>query len=975
MGYDRQFFTDTKAGFSPCKQACFEGGKYIYHCFFTLPSEGFYYLQYTLDRDTEVTVCSHSAHYTPMIHGEDMEVRVFLAGGENTIVLSLEKELDFSVRLFDEDGNLIVQDGYRGEFCPDCANEASPSPSKAAFEGWLDAPMVDYPSGEIFEKFSGADGLSGGLGADISGYGRFGFAKGDGLLDYSMAGFGIITRPFITGHPRYKERFMWSFSLLPDGEVESGALTAWNTYIPPENESVKVDWTHAEWERVLTDGHFIKYDYSTITPSLLIETDLDYIKISRLHKLGVYKCATVPLSGGVLTRRPSDGILYDRERDGELRENYILLSGQGKFPEVPLLLTLPRSPKKVFTDRDSVTVLFDGAVGETQITFPYGIELFDPDDLDEDFYTKAVKKAAVYYRLSLARPVKCEEYYKVEGERVKIYDKFSYHRMKDSTDTAPIFAAALPPPVALAASEVKEIFVDKRVALSHPTKYGPLLRVLGTDHTYYELPIPEYRERLPICEENRAEYRALLHSDFDNYLHYHTDVDEIPTPGGYGFVYQYAIVAKLFSYLDAADREKLEEQLRFGVSVVCNPDYGYIGPKGKRCLSWYKRTEPYSGLSFYSTYLHVSGINYFNHCDREVIENANRPFIEIDWGNGMTLYGLWLGALLSGKLDFVSEHFDVIRRAFDYFLVGMDFACMATGYAENATLWNDGAGYGAFLGFVNLADALGKKEELDIGLYAYAKMCCLRHGMFLSSQKYFAKYYGTEPWYITKFFHEETDGSHTFNSYHSDAIRCGYRTEGLYNLTTEGHYKEAMRMYAEYLRDEVGNLLSAVEDSMLVPITGPTDWKVQYVSAGRRGILSTQETYTYLLLSAYTERFGRDELYRMMNEAADNGRIAKEMIGAEFSHRRVPREWAKVMLLSELDSFGKPSLTAWRGVKVHPSENSSLRLDVAECGAWIEFYSEKPPKAELDGEILPTVKLRKNIYRASLTRGGILCIK
>ena len=239
MGYDRQFFTDTKAGFSPCKQACSEGGKYIYHCFFTLPTEGFYYLQYTLDRDTEVTVCSHSAHYTPMIHGEDMEVRVFLAGGENTIVLSLEKELDFSVRLFDEDGNLIVQDGYRSEFCSECANEASPSPSKAAFEGWLDAPSTSYPSGESYEKFSMPDGLSGGLGADISGYGRFGFAKGDGLLDYSMAGFGIITRPFITGHPRYKERFMWSFSLLPDGEVESGALTAWNAYIPPENESIK----------------------------------------------------------------------------------------------------------------------------------------------------------------------------------------------------------------------------------------------------------------------------------------------------------------------------------------------------------------------------------------------------------------------------------------------------------------------------------------------------------------------------------------------------------------------------------------------------------------------------------------------------------------------------------------------------------------------------------------------------------------
>ena len=111
MGYDRQFYTDTKEGFSPCKQVVFDSGKYIYHCNFTLPSEGFYYLQYTLDKNVEIKVCSHNAHYTPMIHGEDMEVRLWLEGGENTIVLSLEKEIDFMVRLFDEDGNLIVQDG------------------------------------------------------------------------------------------------------------------------------------------------------------------------------------------------------------------------------------------------------------------------------------------------------------------------------------------------------------------------------------------------------------------------------------------------------------------------------------------------------------------------------------------------------------------------------------------------------------------------------------------------------------------------------------------------------------------------------------------------------------------------------------------------------------------------------------------------------------------------------------------------
>ena len=449
-------------------------------------------------------------------------------------------------------------------------------------------------------------------------------------------------------------------------------------------------------------------------------------------------------------------------------------------------------------------------------------------------------------------------------------------------------------------------------------------------------------------------------------MKYHTESDEIPNPGNYSFVFQYALVAKLFAYLNASDRERLQREMEKGIEVIVNPEYKYTGPLGRRCLSWYERSDPFTGISFYSTYLHITGIKHFHHCDREVIENAEKVFIEIDWGNAMSLYGAWLGALLSGSFDKLDKGFSVIRRAFDYYLVNMDFACMCAGYAENGTIWNDGTGYGGFLGFVNIADVLGRREDLELGIYAYAKMCCMRQGMFLSSQKYFYKYLGVEPWYITKFFHEETDGRYTFHSYPKDCIKNNYRREGLYNLTTEGHYKEAFRMYTHFLPGEVDKLLSAAENSLSVPITGPTDWEVKYHS-DRNGILSEQETYTYLCLNLLLGRMDKDTLYGMINEAADNKRISREMLGHHiWSHRRVPKELTRVSLLTELDSQNEVRLCAWRGLRITEAGYPKLTLSDVKEGAWIEVYSEKEPRATFSGKAIQFAKVRTNIYRANI---------
>ena len=903
--------------------------------------------------------------YKLMLHGMSRDFPIQLAKGENILTVTLKNEdkeeydASFRGRILDETGDVIG--------------------------GEMDFPLPALAVADHLPAEEDVAGWTPGAGAGWKSAGRFGLCKGDGILDCSVAGFGIITRPYISGFPKFKKNLIWNFSILPPGEVTSGNLT--QAYEVPENEKVTVDWAGGVlWERKCNNGKDFKIHYSVLTPGVLAETNDTSFQLSGLAQIGGYKKITLPLASGAVTRSASNGVFYDRAKDGDLAQNWILLTENGQYPEVPLEIVLKSSPEKILQGplnskgkADKISFEYAGEVGHFIVVFPYGIELFQPYDLDYKWYEKTIPLAAARGQYAITRIESCREYFKADAKKVEIKQVFSCKVWEDAFGTPAKYFAPLPPPLSLCKDQVKEIQPEGTVSdwarAPFPTKYGFLQGVDGAVSSSYTLPLPETRHNFPFARKKAEEFQAMLGKDFDEFMHFHLDAPLVGNPGNYSFVFQYSFALLVFPYLKDRERRWLEETIKSGLDKVCDPDYMYIGPGGRNCLSWYKRTEPFSKVNYYSTYLHVSGIFRYENCTREIVENSPLPMVEVDWGNAMSLYGSYLGAMFTNSWDKINNAWEVFQKAFDYYLVMMDWACLSTGYCENAVSWGDGTNYGGYLGFLNMAEMTGHEEDLAKARYAFAKFFALRAGEFYSTQNYFHKYMGVDPYYTVKFFHEENDARRSHLNYPSHILYNNYRSQSFYNMTTEGHYQETFHAYRDFMKDELEKVIRAQEDSCPVKIWDPRPEGYEDIYHTHADVLGWQEVFTYFMYNILLKRRPEEELEREIELAAKNERLAREFLGhVEWSKRRVPREWAHVSLLSALYGRNQVKLTSWKSLRITTAAYPEVEVELLGEEAYLEFRlpEGKNMIVTLNGVELPQEKGEYDLRKVKIAESGTI---
>ena len=830
-------------------------------------------------------------------------VDVTLSGGVNELIAELVPPTD-------------AHTVYRIEDMPFHLAKAEGTPSVLPNHRTLHSyPQCPYEDTEFPFSF---EGFSEGIGQTVS-PGRFGFSKGDGLLDCAMPSLGIVDKMFLCGQPKYQKPYRWGYSLLPEGMPLHGSFDPCDTGI--ENDDITVNHLSVNWSAIYKKQRF-SCTYSLASPAILTERDDSRMRLSGLRFAGNYQSVLIPRSDGV------EECPLDQCDICGMTENWLILFHATEFPDVPIMLVFDRNPVKMIVTRNEcgrlLSVDFEGAPLMLSCT-PFGIERFEPGQMP---IAGAIRRARFWSRALLAYPISHKEYYKLNNNdgSVTIRQCFEYRYIKDAWGTCPLKTAPLPPPLSIC----KTARTPDAIDYEFPTKYGYLYGGIG-GFSEYTIPMMPMERRFPLRNPD-SHISELLSEKMEQFKHFSSSFTDrtLSYPYAGAHLEPFALASSMSFFMSETDREYFREKLKerlaatldarhtsdyvvidWGEMMAKNPDHEevmkiYTDKTRKRMplQSWFTRTEPFTGVTFHICYLNV---NFFSKGDiksgsQEEISNLKIPLIENDWGAGLTFYYLYLAALSIGSFSEIKKNWDLLKSVYSFFSLMHDFACMGTGYSDNGITWVEGANYGAFTGFVKMAEAVGDAAARDFGIYNAAKQFALRLAIMHSSVDYFPRYFDVEPWYVAKHFHEELAPDKAFQNF-PNLYFGDLRRDAFYNFTTEGLYPEVYTGFRQFGGETYNKLLQKLEYAITNGLDKP---------GSRWGII---QQYTALLINrAHDRRCSRERFFELIEKGISCGLLIREWRGIHIYSRALPQNYYLCQLL------------AW--------------LEMRDHKAWLEFWEE-----------------------------------
>lgn len=824
------------------------------------------------------------------------------------------------------------------------------------------------PEPEIYPEAEGfpLEGYKKGLGHKIM-PGRFGFAKGDGLLDCAMSRFGKVDKMFLCGHPRYLKPFAWAYSLLQEEEEKEA------------RDEIIVNAMSVRWKRKSTT-----FTYSIASPGIITETASDSLRISKLEYAGNYQY--------VLTA--GEAFALD-EFSGVMPENWLLFFGSTEFPDIPLLVVLDRNPRKIEFTRlptgQLSAITFHGCSRMVTAT-PFGFEALDPKHPgDKTFLEDAVRRSRLWSRAFLAFPVGCREFFKNDhsSQKVRIIQEFEYRLLSDEWKTSPLKLAPLPPALTLCGQPLPEGCSD----FNFPTKYGKFLGFAG-DSSAYTVSMMRTERKYPLRNE-KTRISELLGEDLDEYFSFEArfpdDIQSYAYPGA--ILESYAYACSMINFMPEEKREIVRNELRRRMQMACDPErkytllltdhgllsktkpgkedvYGYYmsDSLGKLTMfNLYERREPFTKRDYYLCYFNVSMMlsGEVKNGSREEVVSYPNPFVENDWGIGITFYLLYTSALATGDFSAIENYWHVIRKIFSYFEIYHDWACMGAGYAEKARTWIEGANFGAFTSFINMARAVGDTESGESAVYLASKMLALCEARFLSAS-YFARQYGVDAWYGNRTFQEEYSPCHNFQYVPKDLDRDRVMPCGVSMLTTDAIYPELFESFRETVPEAHRDMMN------------------RYRKALRNGLDSRNDVeFSYLLVNdALDERVPVSEILENITLAEQTGRFLQAWHDIHRFENALPKNYLKAQIHAWLE-MRKQSLwlESWLGLCVRDAVwqtkekravihiASTSNRQILRCGI------RRPPKAfSFTGKKVSILEQSPEKLVFSLGGSGILTV-
>jgi len=203
------------------------------------------------------------------------------------------------------------------------------------------------------------------------------------------------------------------------------------------------------------------------------------------------------LGGKPTMREGGEGVLYDRAKDGDLGENWVLLLTSGQRGDLPIQLVFLQKPARIAfkaggRGTEKATISFDNRGARLFALRPFEI---DPKEASRWSQEQIARSCRFWSRALLNYPVTFSEAF-VRDPKDKwallVADVYNYWELKDAWGTKPIRIAPLPP---LASYGLKTKYpgleiMSKTQDLGYSLgQWGRHVAAVDTDHIVYRVPL------------------------------------------------------------------------------------------------------------------------------------------------------------------------------------------------------------------------------------------------------------------------------------------------------------------------------------------------------------------------------------------------------------------------------------------------------------------------------------------------------
>lgn len=546
------------------------------------------------------------------------------------------------------------------------------------------------------------------------GFGILGRLYNDGLLTVNSdpAGFSMPYGPGgscrvdyegITPTHIWKKRMNWMSKTVAVEDTHKGKPTSYEV-------------THSvAFPGVMVKVFDKEFSFTLSTPSSM---GPDYLGYST----GIKRSITIPITDkqGNL----SESILLNPDKSKiPMQRNWLIFwakTGNQGVETYPLQLCFEYPLEEVtFAKNDEgktvITLKSRQSLGNIIFLYPLGIEsgqqafgqwkdMGIPVDFSGvcDFWGYASRQI----------PLGCREFYKVEESQgfVDIFDQYEYLYLDDEWNAGRLLLTPIPPVLSQAVLHKYPVQFSQQGGQSLPagvefnriksglnflmkTKYGEYGTFIGTPQLHYRLPIPPLDENAVLKDE-------AVNPELENLINQSVkELGYTEAANGVDKAYKGNAQAWMaYPYLNPENRTKLWNSSTTATLQAFQDEL------------WTREIEPFSKAPYLWTYY---------------LEGPYYGLYDVDWGNGLTLYGFQKYASYSGDWKSVQNHWAFMKKVFRYFSLSDSWVWMS---ATNADLGHGtGAGdclcssYAACLSMARMAKVMKDIPQREEALYLLSK--------------------------------------------------------------------------------------------------------------------------------------------------------------------------------------------------------------------------------------------------------------